>query len=192
MSSLGFLEDYVRTAGSSRQTLQTFQVSCLPDQFLYQHLKNGAAVDMNVDGSSSVVKFKYTCPANKMVLLNRVMFHMVDGTIDPADFGGISGALTNGLLFKVYNSSDVAILDFLGGGALTDNGRMSHIAGSDVVIHYGAGAAEDSLLIRFTISKAGAIMILNPGDYIQIDVRDDLTPLTQFHVIIQGLIIHAE
>ena len=191
MTTLGFVEDYVKTAGSSRQTIQTLEVSCQPDQFCLVYLREGANTGLNVDGSGPSKLYKYTVPANKMVLITKVIFSIVDATIDPLDFGGIS-ALTNGLLFKVHDSDDVVLLDFLDGRPIKTNADFDDLVGTDVEIHFGAGAAEDLLTVQLDLDEFGALMSLTVGQYIQVTVQDNIAALTEFHVTLHGLIIHAE
>ena len=51
------------------------------DQLIFEHLKNGASVDMNVDGSSTAVEFSWTCPAARTAGLMRINFYIVDGAV---------------------------------------------------------------------------------------------------------------
>lgn len=152
-------------------------------KLLYKFLKNGASAEMNVNGSVTAVNFKYT--ATDTVLIERVLFYMIDAGIGYGEFGGLGSELTNGLEVKVFNASGVVLVDFMDGLTIKGNSDFAALAGSDVTAADTVGT--DCLPVRWTISKCGAPLILSVGEYLNVKVQDNLTGLTKFRAMVQGL-----
>lgn len=163
--------------------------SAPPELFLYTFLKNGSSTDMHINASVTPVDFKYTMPAGKAGIVARVNIHIQDGSVDPSDFGGIVGGVTNGISLKVYDSDDTELIDFMDSHPVQINSEWTHQAGVDMFIHKGSG--DDSLSVRWTISKVGASLYLTAGQYIQVTIADDFSGITEFHIFIQGILADA-
>lgn len=155
----------------------------VPGQFIFSGVKNGAAIEMNVNGSSTPVSYRYTVPADNRVYLYRVNFIMLDASITAAKFGGVA-SLTTGITIKLKNSSDALLLDFLDGQTIQNNTEFGLLAGVDVNI----GPGTDSLGVRWTINNAGGSLYMESGDYLEILIQDNLTGLTSFQAMLQGII----
>ena len=152
---------------------------------LYKYLKDGATIDMSVDGSSTPVKYKYTVPTDSRALITRVMIVILDKGPIPTKFGGVA-TLTNGLDIQIFDSDGTTVLvDFLDGAPITQNAEFGCLAGVDIQID--AGAASDSLIVRWTLRDAGASAVLTEGQIFQMTVNDDLTGLDSMVVLVQGL-----
>jgi len=155
------------------------------DNFCYVFLTNSSGgVNMNIDGSTPVA-FTYTVPAGKKLELSRFNIAMVDGGMGYGEFGGLGATLTNGLSLTVINGSGLEILDFTDGKNLKANEDFCNLAGVDAIAQPVAG--DDFFAVRFTVGKAGARMILKSGYQIQSVVADDLSNLTKFRIMIQGI-----
>ena len=163
-----------------------------PELYLYTFLRNGTgstSTDMHINGSVTPVNFKYTMPEGKAGIIARVNVHIQDGSVDPSDFGGINGGITNGVSLKVFDPDDTEIIDFMDGHPVVINSEWTHQAGVDMFIHTGAG--DDSLSVRWTLSKVGASLYLTAGQYIQLTVSDDLSSISEFHIFVQGIMADA-
>lgn len=160
-----------------------------PEFQLYQHLLNGASRNMNVDGLSASANFKYTVPAGKYVELRRINIIIEDDKVDPADFGGIAGELTNGIEVKAFDSGDSVLIDFCNGFPIKTNIEWGLLVGVDSIVQSGTG--DDGLLIRFSLRRGSEATQLNAGEYLQITVNDNLTTITKFHAFLQGKIFEA-
>jgi hypothetical protein len=151
------------------------------DQFVFDFLRNGASRDMNVDGTTPV-NFDFVATADTNV--ERIMFFIEDGNIAPSKFGGVS-ALATGCLLKVLDTDGTTVIkDFLDGETITTHPEFSLLAGVD--IQPDAGAGDDVVPIRWTISKAGAKLLLLTDQRVRFTVQDDLTGLTKFYALLQG------
>lgn len=168
---------------------QMIQGAVDPDQVFFTHMMNADSADMDVDGSETAVTFRLTTPANKLRALSRINFFIKDGGVDPADFGGITGPLDNGITLKLHDADDAVIQDFTNGHPILTNGDWVMLAGTDVIMLEGTG--DDVIGVRWSLFKVGAALLMPAGYYMELTVQDDITDLTQFHAMTQGLIFDA-
>lgn len=142
--------------------------------------------DMDTDSDVTPSVFEYQVPAGKTFKHERINFEIVDGSIAPNSFGGVAGPLTNGCLFEIIDDDgSTQLLDFTGGLPIARNADFSLLAGVDTVITPAAG--DDHLPIRFTVAKAGAPMLLTVGQRIRWTNRDDISGITVFRAMVQGV-----
>ncbi len=163
----------------------------VPEDFVYTYLVDPAgSVDMNIDGSVAAVNFDYVVPAGtiyKNFMFARINIVMVDTAIRWGQFGGLGGALNNGLLFQAIDNVGVIQQNFGGDQhAITTNEDFAALAGVDSIIAPAAGS--DALPIRFSVFKAGNKMTLFPNWRIRVVVQDNLTGLAHFHMMVQGIL----
>lgn len=157
-----------------------------PRDAIFEHLIDGGARDMNVNGSITPVDFCYTCPANKVAFLYRINILITDASMKMDKFGGLM-ALTNGVEIGIYDSSNVLIKDPTDTDNIKTIADFSMLAGIDAQIHVGAGI--DAAFIRWTFSKCvGGPFRLNEGEYINFKIQDNLEALDEFHAIAQGIL----
>ena len=160
------------------------------EHHLYEYLVNGASRDMVVNGSSTPVKFKYPIPAGKYAEIERINIVIEDGSLDPAQFGGLS-ALENGVEIAAYDSSDVLTKDFCNGFPIQSNADWGALVGPDNRPYYGTGAALDSLNVRFSLYKGNEALRLDEGEYLQFTINDALAGIDKFFAMTQGKIFDA-
>jgi hypothetical protein len=158
-------------------------------EFVFKYLADSDVVDMSASSDTSKT-FEYTVPAGKNFYLQRVNFVIVDGSITPAKFGGLS-ALTNGLKIQVLSSAGAEVIDFTDGQNIKTNSDFALLAGVDSIIRPAAG--DDMFPVRWTIDKAGDLkaekgnFIMGPLSVFRITVQDDLSGITLFKAMIQGV-----
>jgi hypothetical protein len=168
-----------------------FELTQVPTNFVFKFLRTGAdSADMAVDGGTPVV-FRYTVPAGKVFELWRINWHIIDGSLRADGFGGLA-VLGNGLLLRILKSDESAELDFTDGMPLKRHSEFAHLAGVDLFPDTsGVGGADDALSIRWTIARAGRAMLLTAGQHIECVVQDDLSDLTHFQAMVQGILRDA-
>lgn len=166
-----------------------FELTQVPTNFVFKFLRTSADSDnMAVDGSSTSVAFRYTVPANKVFELWRINWHLIDSSIRADGFGGLPPR-TNGLLLRILKSDESLELDFTDGEGLKRHVDFALLAGVDVNTDTsGVGGAEDNVSIRWTVANAGRAMLLTAGQHIECTVQDDLSGLTAFHGMVQGIL----
>ena len=155
---------------------------------IFSYFRNGESADMNVDGSSTAVSFRHSCAqvadnVGKKQAIERINFSLQDASIRLNRFGGIA-ALTNGLIIQAVDEFG-SITDFTDDVPITTLGEFSNLAGIDSVAIAASG--DDNWACRWTISKSGSPLYLKEGEYIEILVQDDLSDLTSFRAMAQGI-----
>jgi len=135
--------------------------------------------------ASSKAEYGYQVPIGETTLVNRVIFDIVDSSVDPGDFGGVNNGLANGIKIMVVDSSNNTLCDFLDGDTIRRNHQFCWLAGNDV--DHVESAKDDHLPIRWTLGKAGSLVRLNETEKFIIEVRDNLSMITSMRVFINGL-----
>ncbi len=164
----------------------------IPEECIMEFLTDGSVIDMSVDGSASAgaIDFRYTVPAGKVCLLERLTMTLQDASQSIDEFTGI-GALSNGIAVGFYDSSDNLILAPLGDETIKIGGDFALLAGVDVETVGGApGATDDILMIRWTFRRSfGGPIKLSAGRYLQLKVQDNLGAITSIKAHVQGSFI---
>lgn len=150
-------------------------------------------VNMNVDGSTTAVDFKYTfnndALATVPVDIQSVIFSFQSGAVAPDDgtFGGIA-AITKGLLFRKINGENIGL------GNYTSNQEFRDV-GAIVEYTEKAPAGTYATNIRINIDQSfGQVIRLDPSepDSILARVRDDIDALDKFTMSILGSYTRGE
>jgi hypothetical protein len=151
----------------------------------FQNLHNTADSDATDMVVGAAANFDCIGPAGKKnAWIHRLNFELVDGSISPNSFGGIT-ALTNGCRMIVVDPDGTEQLDFLDGRTIKNNSHWALLAGSDMKSVFAAG--DDSLPIRWTLSKGlGEPLELPTGWRLRFAIQDALTGITQFSGMAQG------
>jgi hypothetical protein len=168
-----------------------------PADFVYEYLirasgpQSPLGTDYDMDTASNAVAtvFEYQVPGGKRFKFNRINFVLVDDSISPGDFGGIGGGLTNGCLLQIVDSDGSTVLCHFGTDTVVikTNADFAPLAGTDVPI--SALAGDDLLPVRFSVFKAGSPMLLTSGQRMRWTNRDDLSAITKFRAMVQGVFI---
>lgn len=144
---------------------------------LQSYLLNGSSSVMSVNGSVSSVNFDFTVPSGQTIYLYGIGVFILDsGTIDPTDFGSITG-LTNGVDFKIRtNGTEYTVVNFKNNidlalyfteNPLSDPGTSGFFSANDFAMFYRDFSPE------MTLSQS-------TSDYVRMTIRDNLTAVDQF------------
>lgn len=144
----------------------------------------GSDYDLNVDGSGTDKKFRVVAPTRETVHISRIILYLIDKSMRYTDFAGLGAALTNGIEVKAYDKDDNLLIDFLDGTTIKTNADFALLAATDVIITPQPG--DDFTSIRWSLFKAGAHPYLEEGQYLEINIQDNLTLVTTFKAIAQG------
>ncbi len=161
------------------------------DEFIFKYIENGGSNEMNVLGTvGAPVKFEYIVPNGKSVWLRILNIMAIDGSIQPANFFGIS-ALTNGMKFEIRDVDNNLLQDFTNGNSLKRTLDFALFAGSDAanIIDRG-GPTDDGAAIRWTFKKAGEDIFMREGSRFVVTIEDDLTGITALRMMLQGIIVN--
>lgn len=178
---------------TSTNQLAVGSASLPPANFVYKHLRVATgtgvlgSIEMNLNSLTTGTIYEYVVPPGKVFDFSRVNFVIVDGSIAPTDFGGIVGGLPTGSTFEIIDAdANTQLLDFLDEVRIHTNADFVPIAGADVAINDVVGA-DDQLPIRFSIFKAGRNMLLTEGQRVRWTNWDNLTAITKFRAMVQGM-----
>lgn len=136
---------------------------------------------MNIDGSVTPVIFSVRAGSIPTDII-RYLIGITDNlAMDNSKFGGIA-ALTNGLVFRVYNGYQKTVFCF------KTNGEIKNFS-FDAVYDDRAGAGLFGFYSRISFGgqdKHGVVMRISGTDVLQWVVQDDLTALSSLTVTAQG------
>lgn len=143
--------------------------------------------NQNVDGSVTPVRFSVAPPAGQVWQITRMIILLRDGgTFDSGGWGNNGGSpLANGM--KVGLTLDGTDIDMTPIPWVT----VADLAGVAYDLdHHAFGSGDEFITVRLTISKAGTNLRLDgdKGDSFWMEVRDNLTHLTEQRCMCQGFI----
>lgn len=145
----------------------------------------GVTTNMAVDGSSTTQVFQIGpvgAGSTQVVDLTRIMGSMLDSTaMDSGKFGGIT-KLTNGIVLRHNNS---VIHNIWNAKSNSDLELLCH----NFQYADKAPGGQFGASFRSTYAGQGAhgvVLELQPGDFLEVLVQDDLTGLDEFYMMGQG------
>ncbi len=161
------------------------------NQFIYSYLTHISGPDgtddenMDPDASGADAIYEYIVPAGPSARIARLNMAIVDPSPRLDRFGG-QAALANGVLMQVLDTDDNELIDLTGGRPIQTNAEFLYLAGIDMELITTAGAGV--VKVRHSLFKAGANMLLMPGQKIRFTIQDDLSALgTEFRCMVQGV-----
>lgn len=162
-----------------------------PENYPFEFLKDpNGSVGMNVDGSNAPVEFEYRVETGMGLSLHVINVVLIHTTVAPTDFGAL-GELTNGLLVDIRDPLGAVKKDMCGGQPVVRNADWRPLAGVESQERIGA-ASDDSMTISFDFDdNCGAPMRLKAGDSVRFTVRDNLSTITLFRAMVQGLLYNS-
>lgn len=166
----------------------TNQILVKPANSIYQLLStNGdgsGSVSMNVDGSSTSVKFYIQPPVTEKYILKRMNVEVIDGNFNNANLYGTI-TLGNGMDIYVENDSGV-IKRYTNEFKIKRTHDWALLAGVDSVT-IGA-ATSDPLLVRWTFERGCSDIILDGSntERLVVEVQDLMTGLDDQLIMVQG------
>ena len=160
-----------------------------PEEHLYKFLKNGASLDLRVDGDPTPVDFKYTCPTGKVAVIQRCVIAAQDVSIKLHEFLGMGAVLSNGVLVSAHDDDDASLVDYLDGDAIVSTHGFSVLGSVDAPVVTQAGVDPDTFTMRWTLGQNGTghPLMLSAGQYLRVRIQDDLsTGIALFRWFVQG------
>ena len=149
--------------------------------------------EMNVDGSTTPVKFEIFIPAGTLIdqinVCRLMMQCLTTGAIDLSKFGDIVGGLTRGMLLRGVPdpSSGIPITN---SWTVKTNGELALLAYDwEPQTATNPAQGQDGFLWRYTYGgddKHGVIPPVNIGDKIEMIIQDDITSILDLKTIYGG------
>jgi hypothetical protein len=144
---------------------------------------------MIADYSSNPTLFMVTAQPGEHLSVARLLWSLRDGTIQNADvYGGLGAALTNGI--EVYVTDDNGdILYYLTPAEPIKTNAGWNAVCYDVDYHYGFASGDDFIHARWTFTKFGQPLILNPGWSLCVLAQDNFTGTSRQVFVLEGFVI---
>ncbi len=154
------------------------------DAVIRRYFRNSTnKVDMNVNGSVTPVEYKFVVPTGGEFLLLGMRVGLIDARLDPNKFGDIA-RLSRGLDFELRDDQNAVVLDLTDGEKIKRNADFAMIDGGD--FSRIEGSANALLLSSWVASGDDEPIILPAGSSIVAVVRDNLTKLEFFRMLVKG------
>lgn len=152
--------------------------------------KDGIETEANrnqaVDGSVTPVRFKQGPPPGEVWQFTRMLFAIRDGgSFDSGGWGNRTSPLDNGVTAGVFINNTERNLTPIPWKSHFDLAAISYD-----VDPQSFGQGDEYVVMRLTFTKAGQNIRLNGdnGDYVWIDINDDLEYLVEQRAMMQGFI----
>jgi len=149
----------------------------------------GVVTEAIVDYSAAQVSYQLLCPVDELYEVNRVIVGIGDTAINNSGEYGSITALTNGVVIRITDT-DGGSIQLLTPFAITTNGDYSRL--SYDTLYNSLGNGNDYLTVRWTFAKHGAPIVLEPGQYIEIELNDNFTGLANQTFLFQGVRTYFE
>lgn len=172
----------IGNGGGSRDTI--FKASDSIYQLLTVNGDGTGNASMNVDGSSTPVKFYIQPPSDEKYTLKRMNVEVIDGSFNDAlKYGGLT--LGNGMRVFIENDSGL-IKEYTNGFTIKRNFDWALFAGVDTPIL--SAPVTDALIIRWTFGKGCSDIVLDGSntERLVVEVQDLMTGLDEQLIIVQG------
>ena len=144
----------------------------------------------NANGNYAIspnVNTQFYYEATEFVEIHRLMVHIQDTAgIDAEEYGNLGAALTNGYSIKILDSSDNEIIDLCHSNPIKSNGGIARYCHDVELKSWGTTPSNEVINARWTFSKAGSPIVLQPGWKFSTIFSDNLTGLLQHYFMIQG------
>ena len=137
--------------------------------------------------SGAVEEFFIAPPASTVFEIHRMIVSIEDSANPSADvYGNLAAALTNGVSIKIKDASG-DLVDLCDGVTIKANSHWSRICYDVTNLNFGSG--NDIVQVRWTFAKSGKPIYLDgdKGQYLSVDVNDDLTGLVSHYFMVQGV-----
>jgi hypothetical protein len=138
------------------------------------------------DYSGAVEEFKIVPGADEIFVINRLIAQIRDnGVFSASTYGAIAGGLTNGVVIRLKDSGGTK-LDLCDGLPIKTNAEWARVCYDTQLLTWGAG--DSFISVRWTFSRSGTQVWLDNsrGDYLSVDLNDDLTTLESQYFLVQG------
>jgi hypothetical protein len=146
------------------------------------------SINQAVDGSVTPVNFMFTVPAGYIYYVHRAIITLKDaGTFDVEKYGnGIT--LANGVILGSIR--DGAVVDATFQKPIMSNGDWAAYA-YDLTFHT-EGTGENVAAISYEFERDGQPVMIHEGGSFLMQIRDDLTGLTEQQARIAGVLVKLD
>lgn len=137
------------------------------------------------DYSAATEEFKIVPGAGEIFVINRMIVQIRDSGQFTASTYGALATLNNGIHVHIKDSGGVKI-DLVDNLTIKTNAEWGRVCYDTQLITWGVG--DSFILVRWTFGRSGTQIWLDNsrGDYLSVDLNDNLTGLVAHTFIVQG------
>lgn len=140
----------------------------------------------NGDYSLAVEEWYLEAAANERLKVARIIVAVEDTFgFSAVEYGNLGSALANGIEIKVVDHNDVVQSDLTDGRPVTDNAHWAEMCYDADVKTWGTG--NEVLVVRWTFTKHGDFVILQPGWRLVVYLNDNLSGLVHHYFLAEGI-----
>ena len=152
----------------------------------FDYLTNGSTTNAVGNYSGAEEHFKITCKSGSQKLyIHRLIIYIEDVGAFKSGKYGVDLTLTNGIHVRTHDSDDSVHADLTAADPITTNAQWGALCYDVNLDTFGIGN-NGSLIVRWTLSNAGAPVTLSAGEYLAVDLEDDYTGLVRHTFMAQG------
>ena len=142
---------------------------------------------INAAGTASgSTNFFISCPADTELLLHRALICIADEKgMEDTEYGSLGSSLSAGIELKVLSSDGTTVLADLTAKPIKTNLDWQQVC-YDVEISNFTNTTNAAIKARWTFSKGGNPIYLQPGQKLNVAVKDNLSNLIRQSILIQG------
>lgn len=142
---------------------------------------------INAAGTASgSTNFFISCPADTELLLHRALICIYDEKgMEDEEYGSLGASLSAGLELKVLSSDGTTVLADLTVKPIKSNIDWQQVC-YDVEISNFTNTTNAAIKGRWTFNKGGNPIYLQPGQKLNMAVKDNLSALIRHSILIQG------
>ena len=148
---------------------------------------NGTGTKQVTGDYSGAAEIFYLQPgAGQILHVTRMIVYIEDaGPFNMDNYGGLAGALSNGITVRVQDDSGT-IINLTDGIAIDHNGSWGRVCYDINSINFGAG--NDAVAVRWTFDRSGVPIRLvgDNNERLEIVVNDSFVGLVEHTFLIQG------
>ena len=170
----------------AQQSVHASQKPVPPSALHFDYLSNGSTTNAIGDYGAAVERFKITCESGiRKLYISRLIVYIEDvGNFQSGKYG-TDIVLTEGIHVMVHNADDSMAADLTAAQPIITNAQWGALCYDVTVDKFGTGN-NNSLIVRWTFSNAGAPVTLSQGQYLAVDLNDDFSGLVKHTFMAQG------
>ncbi len=117
--------------------------------------------------------------------IHRLIIHITDTTgMQTQDYGNIGSGLTNGYNFSVEDENQNEVIDLCDGTVIKTNGDIGRYCYDVDLKNWGSG--DEMLQARWTFTRSGSPIVLEPSWRFTVTLSDDCSGLIEHYFMLQG------
>ncbi|UCE39323.1 MAG: hypothetical protein JSW00_08920 [Thermoplasmata archaeon] len=157
----------------------------MANRYFSRYLSTDGTTSGTKDMSTTADEY-YIVDTTQSLDIYRMIVTYQDGTGgNVSEYANLNAALTTGIEVKVIRRDGSTVLqDLTDGLPVKTNGDWARLCYDAQLISWGGG--DDYFCVRWTFTRGGSPIRLEPGQSLRMIINDDLTNVTNHWALVQG------